>query len=82
MEVTREMFDYAQIIKVKGLATPAIFLLESLKPCFGLFREGITSAAPLLRVFVGEAGMRVLTSFQSSADIEAFIQLLEKEKDS
>jgi hypothetical protein len=78
MEVTREMFEYAQAIKVKGLTPLAIFLLESLKPCFGLFREGIVSCTPLLRVFVGEAGIGVLTSFQCSADIEAFIQLLEK----
>ncbi|GEM_PF-2484676 len=66
----------------RGLAVPAIFLLEMNKPLAGLFREGASIAAPLLSPLflsiVGSKFLKEATSILGTKDgIESLIKEIE-----
>ncbi len=63
----------------RRLASPAVFVLEMYKPLIGLFREGVTVAAPLLYPLVGSnlygAACEVL---KSQDEVEKLIVAIEE----
>lgn len=66
----------------RRMSSPAVFVLEMYKPLIGLFREGVTVAAPLLYPLVGgkfyNAACEVL---KSSDEVEKLIVAIEEQED-
>jgi hypothetical protein len=79
MNVSEPLLECAEILQRRGLVSMAIFLLESSKPCFGLFREGLNALLPMLNLFLKDARIiDALRDLQTADDIERFIRVLEK----
>ena len=78
MNASEPLLECAEILHRRGLGSMAIFLLESSKPCFGLFREGINAFLPMLNLFLKDARiLDALRGLQTADDVERFIKFLE-----
>ena len=70
--------ECADVIRKRGLAAPAILLLESSKPCIGLVREAFVAATPVLTLFLGESRLvSALSNLTTVDDVERLIGYLE-----
>ena len=71
-------FDaWALSLTERGLATPAILLLELLKPLSFLGSQLLIVADPLLEALVGNAGRRYARLLEDRRNVDRLLQALE-----
>lgn len=72
-----EFNAWALSLTERGLATPAILLLELLKPLSFVGSQLLVAADPLLEAFVGNAGRRYARLLEDRRNIDRLLQALE-----
>ena len=69
----------AHSIVNRGLTTPAIFILEMLKPLSGFMCNFLFIMYPVLNIFLGfKSSREYMQLFTASENVEHLIKLLEK----